>query len=138
MHCAKKNTILILSIAGTICLSFFFGFHIGSAENGFVQESQSSIEVRGQVVNTKEKAQTEDIDFNQFWKIWKTVRANYVDQPVDETPLYHGAIKGMVAGLNDEHSVYLPPVKAKGVLYPSIFDVTVISRSNSSVYKSLT
>ncbi|MBH41671.1 MAG: peptidase S41 [Candidatus Magasanikbacteria bacterium] len=113
MHCAKKNTILILSIAGTICLSFFFGFHIGSAENGFVQESQSSIEVRGQVVNTKEKAQTEDIDFNQFWKIWKTVRANYVDQPVDETPLYHGAIKGMVAGLNDEHSVYLPPVKAK-------------------------
>ncbi len=113
MHCAKKNTILIFSIAGTICLSFFLGFHVGTTGNGFAQEPQSSVEVKEQVVNTKEKAQTEEIDFNQFWKIWKMVRANYVDQPVDETPLYHGAIKGMVAGLDDEHSVYLPPVKAK-------------------------
>lgn len=56
---------------------------------------------------------THDIDFNLFWDVWKRVRENYVNQPVDEGKLFYGAISGMVASLGDPYSVFMEPEVAK-------------------------
>jgi carboxyl-terminal processing protease len=47
--------------------------------------------------------------FQPFWQAWDIVHEEYVDQPVDDTVLMRGAIKGMVEALGDPHSSYMDP-----------------------------
>lgn len=49
--------------------------------------------------------------FRPFWDTWNAVTSRYVDQPVDKELLLRGAIRGMLAALNDPHTSYLDPVQ---------------------------
>ncbi|HLE29504.1 MAG TPA: S41 family peptidase [Anaerolineales bacterium] len=46
-----------------------------------------------------------------FWEAWDLVHQEYVDQPVDDTKLAQGAIRGMMAALGDPHSSYMNPTE---------------------------
>ncbi len=48
--------------------------------------------------------------FKAFWQTWDLVNSKYVKQPVDQTAMMRGAIKGMLESLGDEHTSYLDPV----------------------------
>jgi len=47
--------------------------------------------------------------FQPFWEAWNIVHDEYVEQPVDDTALMQGAIRGMMDALGDEHSSYMDP-----------------------------
>jgi len=47
--------------------------------------------------------------FTPFWEAWNIVHDDYVDQPVDNTALMQGAIRGMMEALGDQHSTYMDP-----------------------------
>jgi carboxyl-terminal processing protease len=47
--------------------------------------------------------------FKPFWETWDLVHSEYVDQPVDNTLLVQGAIRGMLDALGDPHSGYWTP-----------------------------
>jgi len=47
--------------------------------------------------------------FKPFWEAWEVVHSQYVDQPVDDTVLMQGAIRGMVEALGDPQSSYMDP-----------------------------
>ena len=47
--------------------------------------------------------------FTPFWQAWQIIHAQYVDQPVDDTKLMQGAIRGMMDSLGDAHSTYMDP-----------------------------
>jgi carboxyl-terminal processing protease len=47
--------------------------------------------------------------FKPFWEAWQIIHAQFVDQPVDDTKLMEGAIRGMMESLGDEHSTYMDP-----------------------------
>ncbi len=47
--------------------------------------------------------------FAPFWEAWNLVHNEYVDQPVDDTELMQGAIRGMMNALGDQHSSYMDP-----------------------------
>jgi carboxyl-terminal processing protease len=47
--------------------------------------------------------------FAPFWQAWDIVHSEYVDQPVDDTLLMQGAIRGMIDGLGDPQSSYMDP-----------------------------
>ena len=47
--------------------------------------------------------------FAPFWQSWDLVHQNYVDQPVDNTKLVQGAIRGMLDALGDPHTGYWTP-----------------------------
>jgi carboxyl-terminal processing protease len=47
--------------------------------------------------------------FKPFWEAWQIIHTQYVDQPVDDTKLMQGAIRGMMASLGDPHSTYMDP-----------------------------
>jgi len=47
--------------------------------------------------------------FRPFWQSWDLVHKEYVDQPVDDTKLMQGAIKGMLDSLGDPHTSYMDP-----------------------------
>jgi len=50
-----------------------------------------------------------DVLFQPFWETWNLVHQQYVDQPVDDTALMRGAIKGMLDSLGDKHTSYMDP-----------------------------
>jgi carboxyl-terminal processing protease len=47
--------------------------------------------------------------FKAFWQAWQLVHETYVDQPVDDTALMRGAIKGMLEALGDDPTMYMDP-----------------------------
>lgn len=47
--------------------------------------------------------------FRPFWQAWEVVHEDFVDQPVDDTALMQGAIRGLMDALQDEHSSYMDP-----------------------------
>jgi carboxyl-terminal processing protease len=49
--------------------------------------------------------------FRPFWQAWGIVHQEFVDQPVDDTKLMEGAIRGMMAALGDAHSGYMDPTE---------------------------
>jgi carboxyl-terminal processing protease len=47
--------------------------------------------------------------FEPFWETWQIIHDQYVDQPVNDTKLMQGAIRGMLASLGDAHTAYMDP-----------------------------
>ncbi len=47
--------------------------------------------------------------FAPFWESWNIVHDQYVDQPVDDSEMMRGAIRGMMESLGDPHSSYMDP-----------------------------
>jgi carboxyl-terminal processing protease len=45
--------------------------------------------------------------FRPFWQAWDIVHDEFVDQPVDDSLMMQGAIRGMLEALGDEHSGYM-------------------------------
>ncbi len=66
-----------------------------------------------QVTGLYSVAPKDTVDFRQFWEVWDSIKARYVDQPVSDTQLFYGAIEGLVGSLDDPHSVYFPPKEAE-------------------------
>lgn len=52
----------------------------------------------------------EDIDFKLFWKVWDTLKENYVDKAnLNDKKMFYGALKGMVAAIGDPYTVFMDP-----------------------------
>ncbi len=89
---------------------------------GYVLGQQRSFQIPspplgqiGQMMGLSNKPSdvSSDADFGTFWNVWKMVRSNYVDQPVSEKDMYHGAIAGMVSAMKDPYTTYFTPDDAK-------------------------
>lgn len=49
------------------------------------------------------------VDFNQFWRLWDTIKTKYYHQPTNEVKFLYGAEAGLVASLGDPYSVFFEP-----------------------------
>lgn len=58
--------------------------------------------------NSATPADTQEL-FVPFWEAWNIVHQKFVNQPVDDTALMQGAIRGMLAALNDKQTFYMDP-----------------------------
>ncbi len=47
--------------------------------------------------------------FIPFWEAWNLVHKQYVNQPVDDTLLMQGAIRGMMEAVGDDYTYYMDP-----------------------------
>jgi carboxyl-terminal processing protease len=55
-----------------------------------------------------------DVNFDLFWETWNKLSERYVDQKkVDKNKMYMGAIKGMVASVEDPYTFFLTPDENK-------------------------
>jgi len=114
MTCTKKNIALFSSAITLIGLVFVGGYFFGVRQNVYdtVLNDDGVVQVE-KVIGLYEKTRSDSVDFDQFWRVWKTVKEKYVHQPVEDVDLFYGSMAGVVAGLNDPHSVYFPPKIAK-------------------------
>lgn len=95
-------------------LTFGLGILVGNSIKFDKQLVNEDGEVQiTKVLNLYAKNRSSEVDFNQFWDLWDLVKEKYVEQPVDESKLFYGAMQGLVSGLDDPYSVYFPPVEAE-------------------------
>lgn len=111
--------LLIGTFVGILIVGVFAG---GFAAGYFVNEGISTGEGIAQIFDVPQISaptplpQTNDATpdelkatFAPFWEAWQIVQEDYVDQPLDNTELMRGAIRGMLASLGDQHTSYMDP-----------------------------
>jgi carboxyl-terminal processing protease len=109
------RVILVLFVAGVLVVGSFGGGFVTARllpANTVIPTlaPQVTTAPSGDQGGTPENLQT---TFQPFWEAWGIVHQRYVDQPLDDTALMRGAIRGMMAALGDAHSAYLDPQEYK-------------------------
>ena len=99
----KFQRLLIMFLIGVS--TFYGGYYVG--QRGYevrVKRNPPNVEI----VNREPNDAT--VDFVLFWTVWDTIGEQYLERPVDRKAMLYGAIKGMVAALEDPYTSFLPPV----------------------------
>lgn len=98
------NTILFLSL----CIFLFgSGYKLGLHNINFSNRN-SAFDFFNSSVNSK------NIDFSLFWETWNKVTGKFIDKgKIDAQKMYYGAIKGMIASLDDPYTFFLTPGENK-------------------------
>lgn len=98
VHLKITNLLLVASAA---VLLFGIGYKLGEGKSAFMQLNTTS-------------SQKKNVNFDMFWKVWDTLEKKYVDQKkLDQKKMYYGAIKGMVASIEDPYTFFLTPTENK-------------------------
>jgi carboxyl-terminal processing protease len=94
--------ILVFLIA---CGIFIFGFLVGHGqlklEEGY----------KPKLIN-RSLGKPKDVDFALFWNVWNKIDKQYLNK-IDKQKMVYGAIKGMVAAIDDPYSVFMDPTETK-------------------------
>lgn len=90
----------------TVGISFASGFAVGKASDGQGVFSLPGLNPSPAQSETPDSAKQL---FAPFWESWDLVHKQYVDQPVDDTVLMRGAIRGMLESLGDQHTSFMDP-----------------------------
>ena len=90
--------LIIILLLGTLLI--FSAFAVGFGANYVVVKSQN--------VST-----TVPSNFGLFWEAWKIVKGEYYGTIPAPQNMTHGAIRGMLQGLGDPHTVLVEPEPAK-------------------------
>ncbi len=103
----RSLVLIFVTLALVVCS---FG---GGALTGYFVSQQRGIVLGPPRIQTTPVSPTEagtpaDLaeTFAPFWEAWDLVHQMYVDQPLNDTALMEGAIRGMMEALNDPYSGY--------------------------------
>ena len=105
----EKNTTKILIIISIIVFIFGVGFKIGEY-TGKKNLNKNLYNATG----SSNQEKINNIDFSLFWETWDKLADKYIDKKkIDTQKMFYGAIKGMVASLNDPYTFFLTPEENK-------------------------
>lgn len=98
-----RNLIIILIFS---LLTGAVGYRLGTeGVTAQIKEFRPEFKIDNRVPKTPPPA-----DFSLFWEVWNRVSSQYVDKTkIDPQKMVWGAISGMVAGIGDPYTVFLPP-----------------------------
>lgn len=115
-----KRSTRIISYLLIFAIVFTFGWEAANyyqAKNARASGSGTQQEVPSPVAALSSLLSSENdqpADLSLFWKVWKIVGDMYVDQTaLDKQTMIYGAVKGMVASLNDPYTVFMTPNETK-------------------------
>lgn len=92
----KKRLINFIFTIAILISVFGFGYQLG--EN-------KSKSILNKLTNNQQIG-----NFNLFWEVWNHLEKKYVDKKkLDVQKMYYGAIKGLVASLEDSYTFFLTP-----------------------------
>jgi len=105
----KKITEILFIISFAV-LIFGSGYKLGE-----YQANQKKVERPAyNIVNVKNKAEEKNVDFSLFWETWDKVEQKFIDRKkLDPKKMFYGAIKGLVASLEDPYTFFLTPEENK-------------------------
>jgi len=100
------NNILLICIG---MLIFVTGMRFGESKTRGGSISSKNINI-----TNMQKGNKANLDFSLFWQTWDTLGEYYVDKTkLDPMKMYYGAIKGMVASVNDNYTFFMTPEENK-------------------------
>lgn len=107
---ARKAVAVYLTLV-FVASAFLWGYQLGKGQRqtSVFESASGTVEI----INAGENRTATQLDFNEFWTVWQTIRERYVRQPIDEKAMFYGAMEGVVASLGDPHSVFLEPKAAE-------------------------
>lgn len=111
---SKKITNILL-VASLVVFLFGAGYKLGEyqANKAKVERVNYNI-VNGTPVVSKNEKSLKNIDFTLFWDTWAQLEEKYVDhKKIDPQKMFYGAIKGMVASVEDPYTFFLTPDENK-------------------------
>ena len=99
----NKNKLTdFLLLLSFIILIFGSGYKLGEYKSRFTSLQPTTYNLQP------------DVNFDLFWETWNKLNERYVDQKkVDKKKMYMGAIKGMVASIEDPYTFFLTPDENK-------------------------
>ncbi|MEI7620060.1 MAG: S41 family peptidase [Candidatus Falkowbacteria bacterium] len=111
-HFWKLSGVAVLCIISLFC-AFSTGAYLSQNSNGFGELVQKEVNYFG-VDKLNSASATADIDYNLYWKVWNTLKEQYVDKgKLDDQTLFYGALKGLVAATGDPYTVFMDPKENK-------------------------
>jgi carboxyl-terminal processing protease len=97
-----------------VVLGGVVGYRLRGNENIPVLSPILSKATQIKVKNVSQPEQYSDVDFSQFWEVWKILEQSYIEpDKIKPDQMVYGAIKGMTSALEDPYTVYLPPEEQK-------------------------
>lgn len=96
----RKSALIFaaLIVAGNI------GYQLGA------KKIEVTVAPTPKIILQKEPPQNREVDFGSFWEVWSRLESKFLDKSkLDPQKMVYGAIKGMVASLEDPYTVFLPP-----------------------------
>lgn len=107
---SKFTKFFLVSLSATILLIlvFVFGYALGDFS---LAKKVGLFEKGGQLLNAEKLPDylKNDVNFDQFWQVWRYLKDNYVKTNITDTQLFYGALSGLVGALNDPYSVFFDP-----------------------------
>lgn len=111
---SSRSYVLGAVAALLVTLAFIGGLFVGETQRPVAAAAKLNFGTKITGLDTKSQVELKQVDFQQFWDVWKTVKEKYVgSKDVTDEKLFYGAIQGMVGALGDPYSVYFEPVMAK-------------------------
>lgn len=102
----SKKIINILLVASLAVLLFGSGYKLGEYKTQTSKVERPTYNL----LNTKPEGKAQAVNFDLFWDVWNKIEEKYVDKTkVDPKKMFYGAIKGMVASLEDPYTFFLTP-----------------------------
>lgn len=114
----SRNYALGAVAALLVSMSFIVGFFLGGAGRPVTASTSADAGLKFETqvtgLGSAPPVELKQVDFKQFWDVWKEIKAKYVGQKdVTDEKLFYGAIQGLVSSLDDPYSVYFDPPTAK-------------------------
>jgi len=102
---------LLGSFSGGFLVGHFVPLGSGESPSLLFGNTEELPPVIATVSPEQQSATPDELDllFEPFWQAWNIVHDEFVEQPVDDTLLMQGAIRGMMDALGDDHSSYMDP-----------------------------
>lgn len=100
----KKKIGLIIAALVIIGASFSFGAFFGYQHRAEIEKIS--------FVSNKNQPNDINVDFDPFWKVWRTVEEKYgLPEKIDRQQMLYGAINGLLKPLDDPYTTFFPPVQ---------------------------
>ena len=103
----------VVFVVMALAATFTCGWYIGRAGMGLAKQPKTeTVKVLG--VGSQPPADTveTDLQFTQFWDLWKTLKLKYYEN-ADEKKMFYGAMRGMAESLGDPYTTFFEPTIAK-------------------------
>lgn len=106
MNYHKENLIRIITGSLFVIVVFSAGFFLGLNRQWNTEKLSAFL--------GKDTAIDTDADFGPFWKVWNAINDKFPDaDKVSSKDRIYGAIKGLVASLDDPYSIFFEPEETK-------------------------
>jgi carboxyl-terminal processing protease len=101
-----RIVVLVLAIA---LLAGGAGFWFGQHHLGISFKQAPRV-----IIERRQPADKQDINFSLFWDVWDRLTLSYIDKSaIKPGEMIYGAIRGMTAALGDPYTVFLKPQENK-------------------------